>query len=326
MSKFIKFFLCFLCIFCLANSEVRAETGMTQEAYELYYKSHQEYLKQDYDSAINYINEALKLSPNNYDLTYKLGIYYISKPKPKPNSTHDAELLLEKDKDLLQAVNAFKKAIEINPARWEAYIATARIYDGLDMFPIAIMWYDKGLAQPNITPDIKAEYTKYKEELIKRQESKESKSRNDNAEVELNIPLDMSKWYKATFNGNSQYWLAEYGLIGEDVMKYQWTKLFSIHFFGADNFGFDNDFAYNYMMQFGLKRAEEIGDNLNNHIISKDAKNLYYEWSIPKLNESEIARIYSTDKGVYLIRYTSKQPNFSEKEKSAVLDLLKKVQ
>ena len=129
MKKILFLVILFMCMqVCFAES-----SQISGQAYDLYVKSHVELQKQNYSGAINYIKQALELAPNNYDLTYKLGIYYISKPAKKLSSPLVAYDALEKDPDLVNAINAFKKAIDIDPNRWEAYIATARIYDGLDI-------------------------------------------------------------------------------------------------------------------------------------------------------------------------------------------------
>ena len=145
-----------------------------------------------------------------------------------------------------------------------------------------------------------------------------------NKTADLYIPLDMNKWYKATYKGDDAYWFSEYGLKGEDVINYKWTKLVSIHFYNKNNYDFNSEYIRNFMIDGANKTAVKLNDKIKSSDIFRDDENLYFEWSIPKLNESEIARVYNTPKGIYCIRYTSKQPTFSQAEKSNIIELLKK--
>ena len=324
-QKIIKFQV-ILCLLLGLSCSISYSTEISKKAYDMYYKSHVSYTKGNYDLAISQIKEAMKISPDNYDLTYKMGIYYISKPKQKPSNIKEAKYMAENDADIVNGIKLFNEAIKLDPNRWEAYIAIARVYDGLELTPIAVMWYDKGLIQPNITPETKKIYTQYKNDAIKRQNIKESKTNKADKQPDLKFPLDMNKWYKATYQGNESYWMSEYGLKGESVKSYKWTKLFSVHFFSKEGYSdFTPEFVYEYMMNLAQQQASNLNGKLNKKIISKDENNLYYEWSIQGFGEVEIARAYQTPRGIYLIRYTSKQPSFSQQEQENIIKLLKQV-
>ena len=324
-KNFIKFQFILCLVFGLLCGVSNA-AEITKKSYDIYYKSHISYTKGNYDLAISQIKEAMKISPDNYDLTYKAGIYYISKPKPKPSNIKEAQYMTENDADIVNGINLFKEAIKLDPNRWEAYIAMARVYDGLDLTPVAVMWYDKGLSQPDIPADVKKIYTEYKNDAISRQNVKESKTNKTSKEPDLKLPLDMRKWYKSNFQGDDNYWMCEYGLKREDVKSYKWTKLFSVHFFSKEAYSdFTPDFVYEYMMSLAKQQASNINGKLNKKIISKDENNLYYRWSIKGFGEAEIARAYQTPKGIYLIRYTAKQQNFTDEEQENIVQLLKQV-
>ena len=324
-QKFIKLQV-ILCLLLILSCTVSNSAEITQKSYDIYYQSHINYTKGNYDLAISQIKEAMKISPNNYDLTYKAGIYYIAKPKQKPSNLKQAQYMAENDTDIVNGIKLFNEAIKLNPHRWEAYIAMARVYDGLELTPIAVLWYDKGLSQPNITSDVKKEYTKYKNDAIKRQIARESKTNKTDKQSDLILPLNMDKWYKANFQGDENYWMIEYGLKGENVMDYKWTKLFSIHFYNKRTYSdYSLDFIYETMMKLAQQQATNLNSKLNKKIILKDENNLYYEWSIQGFGETEIARAYQTPKGIYLIRYTSKQPSFNTQEQVNIVNQLKQV-
>lgn len=317
MKKNIQIFLCtiLLCSGIVFNTCFALDNQ--SQAYDLYLKSYKEYQNRNYLSAISYLEQAKTLMPDSYEYTYWLGINYASMVSVEEASSFKKAAQMagmtdfSPDTNLQKAKEYFTRAIEIDPNRWQGYIGIARIYDGLNITPIAVMYYDKALNLPSMPDNVKAEYLKYKNDMIARQNTKEQSVVSNNNDCILyksgiDLHLDKNKWNLAYCTGDEKYWMAEFGQQGEDVVNYKWTKLYSIHFFNVKNYNMTFDEVYKYKKNLLEEQARDINSELTISKIFEDENNFYFKWSIKNFNESEIERMTKTPHGFYSLRYTSK--------------------
>lgn len=97
------------------------EEGIVQKAYESYAKGELEQAEKLY-------NDALKIYPRNYDISYNLGVIYLKKS------------------EYLKAAEMFETAVSINPRDADAYYNLGVLYENfLDGQDKALKYYGKYL-------------------------------------------------------------------------------------------------------------------------------------------------------------------------------------
>ena len=147
----------------------------------------------------------------------------------------------------------------------------------------------------------------------------------DNGLQKLQANLD-SNWELAFFDMNSNQWIAEYGLKGEDVVHFKWTKLVTVN--GLNNMppAVTTDFYTNQFKTMLKNQAKQMGRELYFNILPSSSGEKWFEWSISGRGETEICRILKIDNSIYHMHYAEKKSQFSQSERNNIISILKKIQ
>lgn len=300
-----KIFILAVLITIFLGSKVFA--GDFENYYNAGYKA---YKNKNYQSAVYNFEKALKANDKFYDTYWLLGISYGLSNNPQKSE----EILI--------------KATQKFPDEWRAYTFLGDIKRAQHLTPSAIDYYEKAISLPSMPEDGK----KYYKELIKQtiQEQKDYEKINISAisntiKPDITFDLDLNNWYLAHLQGTDTSWILEYGIKGEDVINYKWTKLFTVNFFSKKKYNFDVNTYYNFF----ISRLQQQADNTNRTLkiskISENNNEIYFEWSIAGRNECEIDRIFTTNKGLYFVHFAQKTEKFSESERAQIINILKSV-
>ena len=279
--------------------------------FENYYNTgYNAYKKQNYQSAVYYFEKALQANDKFYDTYWLLGISY----GLSNNLKKSEEILI--------------KATQKFPDEWRAYTFLGDIKRAQHLTSPAIDYYEKAISLPSMPEDGK----KYYKELIRQtiQEQKDYEKLNNNGisntvTPDITSDLDLNKWYLAYLQGDDTKWILEYGIKGEDVINYKWTKLFTVNFFAKNKYNFDVNTYYSSFKNLLKKQADTTNRTLRINTISESNNEIYFEWCITGRNECEIDRIFTTDKGLYFVHFAQKTEKFSESERTKIINILKSV-
>lgn len=264
------------------------------------------YKAQNYTDAILGFTDIIKTNPKNYKAHCLLAMSYAKKGE---NSS--AEMVLT-------------RAVELFPDEWNAYTILGDIKRSEHNYALAIEYYKKALASPKIPDEGKVHYLKEIEKVKDEQNNWDKKASNLGIitnSVELN--LDKEKWELAYNAGNDKNWIVEYGLKGEDVMNYNWTQLVTVQFFEKDFYKKTPEEHILNQLYAIEKMAINTQKMFQKSVISNKTTDIVYEWSFDKGKESEIARVFVTDKGMYHLHY-AKKGTISTQEKTQWLEILNK--
>jgi len=144
------------------------------------------------------------------------------------------------------------------------------------------------------------------------------------APQELQINLN-SDWELAYFDMNSTQWIAEYGLKGEDVIHFKWTKLVTVN--GLNNMPPAVTTDY-YTQQFKIllqNQAKQMGRELYYNTLPSPAGEKWFEWSISGRGETEICRVIKIKNTIYHMHYAEKKSQFSQAERNNIISILKRI-
>lgn len=258
-----------------------------------------------YDCAIKDFSLALKYNPKSYKTLCFLGMSYGSKGDAK-----NAEKFL-------------KEAVKLYPNQWNAYTFLGDMRRAEHNHPVAIEYYKKAISLPSMPPEYKGYYQKIIEQIKVEQLARNAKaSQIDLIKNNVDLNIDSTKWVKAYETGNDKNWLVEYGLNGEDVKGYHWTKLITIQYY-ENNFCpyAPSEYLTSHLAPI-QKMAQDTHKNFEKNIISQNSNEIVYEWSFDNGEESEVARLIKTGKGLYHLHF-AKKGVITPDEKSKWLNVLK---
>lgn len=264
----------------------------------------------NYDKAIEGFNTWLKYNPKSkkaYKAHCLLGISYSSK-----GDTINAEKILE-------------KAVKDCPTQWNAYTFLADIKRAQHNYPAAVEYYTKAMNMPTIPKDAADYYKTLIKEVNKEQLAYNAKGIKINL-IKNSVNMNLEKtWQKAYETGNDSNWLIEYELKGEDVNNYKWSKLVTVQYYEKKFYPGSVAEYFSEKIATLKNTAKDSKKAFKYHIISKTPKEIIYEWAYENGQESEIARIIQTPRGLYNI-YFAKQGTITSKERTKWLNILKSAQ
>jgi hypothetical protein len=139
---------------------------------------------------------------------------------------------------------------------------------------------------------------------------------------QLNFFIDTRQWQEAYYAEGEGQALAEFILVEETIDT--WSELFSIHYFenGYTNIGIENYIAN---MEQNL-RASVTGD-ITFHVLDWTEKDAVYEFTVGndpnELDQHEVARIFTYNNHLFLIRYTTLGLPMDEADKLEWINRLK---
>lgn len=301
MKKICNLFLIFS-FFVSLTLPCSAENPNFIKAYN---QGLQAFKVKDYDNAIADFNNALKYNSNSYQTYCLLGMSYGSIGQ------------IQKSEDILE------KAVKLYPNEWKAYTFLGDIKKSQKNYPIAIEYYEKAISLPSLPADGKAYYKKTIEQTIQEQNNFNA-SHSDISLIKNNVELnlDWQTWQKSYGEGKKYNWVIEYGLKGEDVKNYKWTQLVTVQYYETNVY----HYYPNEYLKIHLAPIEEVAQNTHKNftknIISQKPDEIIYEWSFDNGEESEVARLINTDKGLYHLHF-AKKGIITPKEKVKWLNILK---
>lgn len=135
----------------------------------------------------------------------------------------------------------------------------------------------------------------------------------------LEIPFDEGMWELESYEEADGEALAEFLLVDEDLTNF--TELFSIHYYpdGDELLGAE---GFTEMMEMNL--TEMTTGNLE----FNSAEEGFFEFSLTEddiqLDQDEVARVFSKDNDLYVIRYTTFEKTIEDKDEW--VDKLKSIQ
>lgn len=291
------------------------------------------YNEKKYNEAIISFNNALNYKPDSYSTLCLLGTSYAY------------------NKDTKMAEKTFQEAIQLFPNQWNAYIFLADLKKSQKDYESAIDYYETAVTlesmggkekiyYKNLLKKIKEEQAEYlfKDPLII-QKSKENfkneivntyteqKNKTSQQQTgEVLLLLDNKIWEKVLEQKDEKSSVIEYGLKGEDVKNFKWTKLVTIQYFLlSDKFNTTLNDYYNTHIGAIDAIAKNSGKVFEKKIINQKNNEILYEWKFDNEKESEIARIVYTPKGIYHIHF-AKKGAFTNQEKIKYIDILKTAQ
>lgn len=264
------------------------------------------FVAKDYNTAIANFEKAIAANPNNYEAYCALGMSYGYTGNVK-----------KAEETLLIAAKKF-------PNEWMAYTFLGDIKHQQKQTPMAIEYYKKALNAPTLPQDKKAGIQNIIQQFVNEQNTYEARASVPVGE-KISINLNEGVWEKAYFKGTDEQWMTEYGLRGENVLNYKWTKLVTVNFFSSKSYNFTQEKLYSGFYALTKKSADDLNSTLNFQKLASPADELYFEWSIVGRNESEICRIFKGNKGLYFGHYAHKKPSFSTQEKVTAINILKSI-
>ncbi len=264
------------------------------------------FVTKDYNTAIVNFEKAIAANPNNYEAYCALGMSYGYIGK-----------LQKAEETLLLATKKF-------PNEWMAYTFLGDIKHQQKHTPMAIEYYKKALNAPTLPQDKKAGMQSIVQQLINEQNAYEAKASVPSGK-KISVNLNESIWEEAYFKGTDKQWMIEYGLKGEDVLNYKWTKLVTVNFYDKNAYNLTTEKLYGGFYELLAKSAHDLNSTLSFQKLTSPANEIYFEWSIAGRNESEICRIFKGSKGLYFGHYAHKKPSFSAQEKANAINILKSI-
>ncbi len=264
------------------------------------------YKAKNYTDAILGFNQVLKDNPKNYKAHCMLAMSYAQK-----GDNNSAEMVLT-------------RAIEMFPDEWNAYTILGDIKRSEHNYGVAIEYYKKAIATPTIPDEGKVHYLKEIDKTTKEQNTWNQKAASlgiITTSVEMN--LDKTKWEIAYNAGNDKNWIVEYGLKGEDVMNYKWTQLVTVQFFEKTYYNKTPEEHILNQLAAIEKMAINTQKMFQKSVISNKTTDIMYEWAFDKGQESEIARVVQTEKGLYHLHY-AKKGVINKQERQQWIDVLNK--
>lgn len=296
-----------------------------------YDKGMREYNEKSYDKAIISFNNALNYKSDSYSTLCLLGTSYAY------------------TKDEKMAEKTFQDAIKLYPDDWNAYVLLGDLKRSQRDYPLAVEYYETAISlssmggkqkmyYKNLLKEIKIEESSYVlRNTYEKQENKQTfkdsvlaqgqiddfKQSLVNETGDVVLSLDMKKWEKVIEQKDDKSKVVEYGLKGEDVKNFNWTKLVAVqHFIISENFPTTLDGYLNTHLGAIESMAKNSNKPFEKKIITQSKNNVLYEWKFDNAKESEIARIIYTGKGIYHI-HCAKKGAFTAEEKTKALELLK---
>lgn len=289
------------------------------------------YNEKNYNLAIEHLNNALNYKHDSYSAMCLLGASYAYK------------------KDYKLAEKTFQDAIRLYPNEWNAYIFLGDIKKrqkdyqaSIDFYETAVTLESMGgkekLYYKNYIKKIKDEQVAYlnKDPIADQQSKEKFKAEIINAYAkdksmqedklqtgEVILALDSKSWEKYAEQKDAKSLIVQYRIIGEDVKNYNWTKLITIQYFIlSDNFKTTLNDYFNLHIGAISVTAKNNEKTFEKKIIHQTKNEIIYEWNFGEGNETELARIYYTPKGIYHI-HISKKGVFTPEEKSKYVQILK---
>lgn len=264
---------------------------------------------------------------------YKTAIYNLEKAIQTDDNLYEAYCLLGisygLNNDVKKSEEILIKATKKFPDRWNAYTFLGDIKRAQHLTSGAIDYYEKAKSLPSMPENGKKYYTNLIQQVIQEQKSYEGLDTNTiskNIKPNIIVNLDPNIWTLAYLRGDEENWIMEYGLKGEDVINYKWSKLFTLNFFSKNKYGTNVQSYYNGFVSLLKKQADSTNRVLNIKQIRKTENEIYFEWSIVGRNECEIDRIFTTDKGLYFAHFAQKTQNFTEQQRSQIIKILQSVE
>lgn len=322
---------CKFLTFLIIISAVFIQSGCSSLNFRSEYdKGMRAYNEKKYDAAIVNFNNALNYKSDSYSTLCLLGTSYAY--------TKDAKM----------AEKTFQDAIKLFPNEWNAYVFTGDLKRSQRDYSAAVEFYETAIAlesmggkekmyYKNLVKEIKAEETasiarNSRESVTSIADFKKSGSDMDGSgqsissekEIgEVELSLDSKKWEKVIEQKDDKSKVVEYGLKGEDVKNFNWTKLIAVqHFVITDNYPTTLDGYYKIHIGAIEAMAKNSEKSFENKVITQSKNNIIYEWKFDNAKESEVSRIVFTGKGLYHIHCAKKGP-FTAEERAKALDLLK---
>jgi len=298
MKKFIIFAVAAALIltfgaFLVLNINVNPEYNNYVEQGALAYKSN------DYKTAVINLEKAAAIK-NNYDVLCILGMSY------------------NMSDDLKKAEEILNKAVKFSPDRWQAYMLLGDIKRTRGQTLYAIEYYKKAISLPSIPSD---RIKKLEDKINLAIEEQTARDKNSPS-VKTTSEINIEDWQKVYSKGNNSQYMVEYAPKGEDALNYKWTKLVTINFFNH-SYPFTVDSFYNEYVKLLKNQAKGLNAMLDLKKDSSPRGEIYFTWSIAGRKESEVCRIFKTQKGLYIVHYTHKKPSLNAAEKREAIKHLK---
>ena len=295
-------------LLCSMLACVNSAEAYSNQDNKIYNKAYSNFVNGDYQGSIVQLRKLVEKYPNDMPIFIMFLTNYV--------------ILCEYD----VAEQIFGYIVKTHPQEAAGYSLLADLYADTGNIPFAVKYYDKVLSLPGVDNEtIKTSEANRKKIIDKQIAYDKQISLKDKSIIDVNLNLDAKKWYNAFASGSKANWSVEYGLTGEDVTHYKWTKLVSVDFYNKSSYNLSLDIVYEFVNSQIRKQALFNGYKDAVKKLSEDENNIYYEWSIPNLNESEIGRLYKHANGIYYIRYAVRQSSISAQQRESILKFLKNV-
>jgi len=325
LEKIIRIIIPALLCFSIVILTGCASLNFKQE----YDKGIKAYNEKNYDLAITYFNNALSHKHDSYSALCLLGTSYAYK------------------KDYKLAEKTLQDAIKIYPKEWNAYILLGdvkkrqkNVQKAIDYYETAITLETMGgtekLYYKNYINNLKQDYVTFlnKDPLVENQSKEKlkneiinaySKEKKQNTQQigEVILSLDKKLWEKVNEQKDEKSKITQYGLKGEDIKNFLWTKIITVQYFVQnDNFKTTLNDYYNLHINAIANSAKNTNKAFVKKIISQTNSEILYEWNFDNGKETEIARIIYTKQGIYHI-HIAKKGIFTAEEKAEYTKLIK---
>lgn len=295
-------------LLCSVLSCTNSAYAYTKKDTRIYNKACDKFTAGDYQGSVAELRKLIDKYPLDKPIFVMLGTNYV--------------LLGQYE----AAEQVFGYIVKIYPNDASGYSLLADLYADTGRIPFAVKYYDKVLSLPGVDNETIQACEANRKAIIEKQIAYDKNILlKDKSIIDVNLNLDPKKWYNAFASGDKTNWSVEYGLTGEDVTHYKWTKLVSVNFYNISSYDLGLDIVYEFVSSQVRKQALLNGYKDVVKKISEDENNIYYEWSIPNLNESEIGRLYKHAKGIYYIRYAFRESSITDQQRESILKFLKNV-
>ena len=298
--KRVSALICALCLsltLCGCSSNPELSKKYHQQSYDYYVKG-------DFSGAEKAASQALKFDKKNTANYYLLA------------------LIKQRQKDYEQARKLILKSLEIDPKNPIAYKILGDNEALKGDFATSIEYFKQGqnLAE---SKELKAKFDVYIQDVINAQ----NKIFPTKKEAKLNYKIDLDKkvWELAYSGEDNFSTMAEFGLIGEDVVHYKWTKLVTVYYYKptlkADAAKIKEAFLNNIEAHAkGMNSKVEVKE-----LSSKEGEYIF-TWKIASMNQIEMCRVFDGQNGKkFFVKYVHKKPKFTQNESKEILKILNSV-
>lgn len=300
----------------ILTAAVMLAMGLTSfaamDAEEYFEAANKAYHNGDYKTAVTYLKNAAALQPEESQFYFTMGMCYSAMG------------------DYTNAEAAYLQAVKIQPNDFRSYLLLGDLREAQGRIPAAIDLWKKGTSFESVPESAQVFYSNAKTiytAKIDKAIAAQNKTAPDAGKKSLNkITIKLTpEWHQAYFNGDKNKWIIEYGLNGEEVKSYKWTKLVTVNYFNGQTYNFNLDNYYNEFISSMKKHAAELNETLTVSPLASQTGEIWFEWSISGRNETELCRLFKQNGDLFFVHYAQKGAYLTPAEKNAAVEILKSV-